>query len=153
MIAYEIKTILYYNSIYGYGEAKPKFSFLFFVGSPFLEEQGVPIYSEEGIRLRIKFCRRKIFASQRLDISPAGEISLRRSNPSRKASSCFAPHRIKITPTSGGFLNCGGDLRNLEPKKWLNFKTLDKSIRELRAVYKAHPEWFKVPLAKNYIFI
>ena len=62
MIAYEIKTILYYNSIYGYGEEKPKFSF-HFLSAPLLEEQGVPIYSEEGIRLRIKFCRRKIFAS------------------------------------------------------------------------------------------
>src|SRR3989344_7163949 len=35
--AYEIlqfQTILYYNSIYEYGEAKPKISFPFFVGSP-----------------------------------------------------------------------------------------------------------------------
>ena len=36
----------------------------YFCRLPFLEEQGVPIYSEEGIRLRIKFCRRKIFASR-----------------------------------------------------------------------------------------
>lgn len=36
-----------------------------------------------------------------------------------------------------------------EPKKCLKFKTLDKSIQELRAMYKAHPEWFEVPQPKS----
>ncbi len=36
-----------------------------------------------------------------------------------------------------------------EPKTWLKFKTLDKSIQELRAMYKAHPEWFEVPQPKS----
>src|SRR3989338_1175190 len=37
LVTYKIlhfQTILYYNSIYEYGEAKPKISFPFFVGSP-----------------------------------------------------------------------------------------------------------------------
>lgn len=43
----------------------------------------------------------------------------------------------------------GDDVRKLEPKKWLNFRTLDKSIQELRAIYKVHPEWFEVSKPKS----
>jgi hypothetical protein len=43
----------------------------------------------------------------------------------------------------------GDDVRKLEPKKCLNFRTLNKSIQELRAMYKAHPEWFEVPKPKS----
>src|SRR3989344_6511643 len=43
----------------------------------------------------------------------------------------------------------GHDLRNFEPKKWLKFSILDKRIQELRAMYKAHPEWFDVPKPKS----
>lgn len=43
----------------------------------------------------------------------------------------------------------GDDVPKFEPKKWLNFRTLDKSIQELRAMYKAHPEWFEVPKLKS----
>jgi hypothetical protein len=43
----------------------------------------------------------------------------------------------------------GHDLRNFEPKKWLKFHDIDKSIQELRAMYKAHPEWFEVPQPKS----
>ena len=43
----------------------------------------------------------------------------------------------------------GDDVPKLEPKKWLNFRTLDKSIQELRAIYKVHPEWFETPKPKS----
>lgn len=51
---------------------------------------------------------------------------------------------------TGGFLGeecfCGGgDVRKFEPKAWLSFGTIDKSIRELRAMFKVHPEWFETP--------
>jgi len=36
-----------------------------------------------------------------------------------------------------------------EPKMRLAFGKLDKSIQELRAMYKAHPEWFEVPEPKS----
>ena len=39
----------------------------------------------------------------------------------------------------------GGDVWNFEPKKWLKFADVDKSIQELRAIYKGHPEWFETP--------
>ena len=44
---------------------------------------------------------------------------------------------------------CGGDGRNVEPKARLKFEDLDKTIQELRAMYKAHPEWFEVPKPKS----
>ena len=48
------------------------------------------------------------------------------------------------------FFNFGGDdVPKLEPKGRLNFWTLDKSIRELRAMFKAHPEWFEIPKPKS----
>ena len=43
----------------------------------------------------------------------------------------------------------GGDVRKFEPKTWLKFKIIDKSIQELRAIYKAHPQWFEVPKPKS----
>ncbi len=43
----------------------------------------------------------------------------------------------------------GGDVPKFEPRKWLKFKDIDKSIRELRAIYKVHPEWFEVPQSKS----
>ena len=62
--------------------------------------------------------------------------------------------------TSGTFVfpvQSGDDVPKFEPtcpersrrETWLNFRTLDKSIRELRAMYKAHPEWFEVPKPKS----
>ena len=47
--------------------------------------------------------------------------------------------------------NCrgGDDVRNFEPRKWLKFEDIDKSITELRAIYKIHPEWFEVPRSKS----
>ena len=39
----------------------------------------------------------------------------------------------------------GDDVPKFEPKTWLKFKDIDKSIQELRAIYKAHPQWFDVP--------
>jgi hypothetical protein len=39
----------------------------------------------------------------------------------------------------------GGNVRKFEPRKWLKFKDIDKSIKELRAIYKVHPEWFETP--------
>ena len=45
--------------------------------------------------------------------------------------------------------HCGDDVRKFEPKTWFKFKDLDKSIQELRVMYKAHPEWFEVPKAKQ----
>ncbi|MEN9342279.1 MAG: hypothetical protein RIQ54_535 [Candidatus Parcubacteria bacterium] len=51
----------------------------------------------------------------------------------------------------------GDDVPKFEPtcpeqsrrKIWLNFRTLDKSIQELRVMYKVHPEWFEVPQPKS----
>ncbi|MBI2593755.1 hypothetical protein HYW44_03870 [Candidatus Daviesbacteria bacterium] len=43
----------------------------------------------------------------------------------------------------------GDDVRNFEPKKWLKFEDIDKSIQELRAIYKVHPEWFETPKPKS----
>jgi len=43
----------------------------------------------------------------------------------------------------------GGDVPMFEPKTWLKFKDIDKSIRELRAMFKQHPEWFEVPKPKS----
>jgi|GEM_PF-2647892 len=47
------------------------------------------------------------------------------------------------------FCGCGDDVRKFEPKVWLKFKDLDKSIRELRAMFKQHPQWFEVPKPKS----
>ena len=43
----------------------------------------------------------------------------------------------------------GDDCRNFEPRKWLKFSVIDKSIQELRAMFKVHPEWFEVPKPKS----
>ena len=43
----------------------------------------------------------------------------------------------------------GDDVRKFEPKTWLKFKDIDESIRELRAIYKVHPQWFEVPKPKS----
>ncbi len=41
--------------------------------------------------------------------------------------------------------SCGDDARNFEPRTRLSFAVIDKSIKELRAIYKVHPEWFETP--------
>jgi len=46
-------------------------------------------------------------------------------------------------------LFCGGGVPKFEPKIRLPFGKLDKSIQELRAMHKAHPEWFEVPKPKS----
>ena len=44
----------------------------------------------------------------------------------------------------------GGDgARKFEPKTWPKFKDIDESIRELRAMFKQHPQWFEVPKPKS----
>lgn len=48
-----------------------------------------------------------------------------------------------------GYFICGGDVPKLEPKKWFKFRDIDKSICELRAMFKIHPEWFEVPKPKS----
>lgn len=53
---------------------------------------------------------------------------------------------------AGGFLLCGGDIPKFEPKMWPKFNDLndlDKSIRELRAMFKQHPRWFEVPKPRS----
>lgn len=60
-----------------------------------------------------------------------------------------------LSPTQSG-----GDVRKLEPtaarrsfnegrQKWLKFEDIDKSMQELRAMFKVHPEWFEVPKPKS----
>jgi len=39
----------------------------------------------------------------------------------------------------------GGDVRNFEPRTRPSFAIIDKSIKELRVIYKVHPEWFETP--------
>ena len=53
------------------------------------------------------------------------------------------------SPPASALLLCGDDARNFEPKVRLKFENLDKSIQELRAIYKVHPEWFEVPKPKS----
>ena len=54
----------------------------------------------------------------------------------------------------------GDDVRKLEPtaarrslvqrgQRRLKFKDIDKSIQELRRIYKVHPEWFETPKPKS----
>lgn len=54
----------------------------------------------------------------------------------------------------------GGDVRKFEPtvairslgegrQKWFKFKDINESIRELRAIFKVHSEWFEVPKPKS----
>jgi hypothetical protein len=43
----------------------------------------------------------------------------------------------------------GDDTPKFEPKKWLKFKDIDKSIQELRRIFKVHPEWFETPKPKS----
>ena len=43
----------------------------------------------------------------------------------------------------------GDDARNFEPKKWLKFKDIDKSMQELRVMFKQNPHWFEVPKPKS----
>ena len=60
-------------------------------------------------------------------------------------------------PACGRQVRCGDDIRKFEPtcpehsrrKTWLKFKDIDKSIRELRAMFKVHPEWFEIPKPKS----
>ncbi|OGH11721.1 MAG: hypothetical protein A2857_07055 [Candidatus Levybacteria bacterium RIFCSPHIGHO2_01_FULL_36_15] len=70
-----------------------------------------------------------------------------------KKSSDFnqkAPPSQKQRPNLGRCFCIGGhDLRNFEPRKRLKFEDIDKSIQELRAIYKVHPEWFEVPKPKS----
>ena len=40
---------------------------------------------------------------------------------------------------------CGGDFRNFEPVKRLNYRIIDKIVRDLRRIYKENPAWFEVP--------
>jgi len=37
----------------------------------------------------------------------------------------------------------------LESKKTLKLSDLDKSMQELRRIYKVHPEWFETPKPKS----
>jgi len=41
------------------------------------------------------------------------------------------------------------DQTGFEPRKWLKFGDIDKSIKELRRIYKVHPEWFETPKPKS----
>lgn len=55
-------------------------------------------------------------------------------------------------PIWGIFCCCGDDVPKLEPKtayRWLTFWTLDPIIKNLRHIYKEHPEWFETPHPKS----
>jgi len=43
----------------------------------------------------------------------------------------------------------GHDVPKLELKRWLKFRDIDKSIQELRRIFKVHPEWFETPKSKS----
>ncbi len=53
------------------------------------------------------------------------------------------------TKTAYAFFVGGDDVPKFEPKKRLKFKDIDKSIQELRAIFKVHPEWFETPKPKS----
>ncbi len=62
-----------------------------------------------------------------------------------KQLSFSSPPALKNT-LKRAFLNTGGsDVRKFEPRTQLGFGVIDKSIKELRAIYKVHPEWFETP--------
>jgi len=57
-------------------------------------------------------------------------------------------HNIRIIIIRYQVQSCqsgGDDARNFEPKAWLKFKDIDESMRELRVMFKQHPQWFEVP--------
>ena len=56
----------------------------------------------------------------------------------------LAKHRVVFI-----YLQSGDDLRNFEPRKWLKFEDIDKSMQELRAIFKVHPEWFEISKLKS----
>jgi hypothetical protein len=63
----------------------------------------------------------------------------------------ITPQLLEARLCPGG-LRCsegGGGVPMLEPKIRLTFGKLDKSIQELRTIYKAHPEWFEMPQPKS----
>ena len=43
----------------------------------------------------------------------------------------------------------GDDCRNFESRRWLKSSVIDKSIQELCAMFKVHPEWFDMPKPKS----
>ena len=62
----------------------------------------------------------------------------------------LSPPRIKKSPY-GDFI-CGDDVPKLEPKRQFRrftIWTLDPIIKELRDMFKQHPEWFEVPQPKS----
>lgn len=64
----------------------------------------------------------------------------------RESASNDASKSSQVTPI---LKSSGGGVPKFEPKIWLTFGKLDKSIQELRAMYKVHPEWFEVPQPKS----
>lgn len=73
-----------------------------------------------------------------------GKLSKNLHHPASIAG--LVPRKIK-TPCGVNF--GGGDVPKLEPKRRLNLWILDTSIQKLRAIYKAHPQWFEVPKPKS----
>ena len=69
---------------------------------------------------------------------------MRRRTLSRRSCNEARLRSYKLRHSEGG-----DDARNFEPKTWLKFKDLDKSIHELRAMFKQHPQWFEVPKPKS----
>lgn len=43
----------------------------------------------------------------------------------------------------------GDDVPKFEPIGQLNFAIVDKSITELRKMFKIHPKWFEIPKTKS----
>jgi len=58
-------------------------------------------------------------------------------------------------PTAANFVRKiigGGDVRNFEPIRRLDFSNLDKSIWQLRKIYREKPEWYEIPLFAQKIY-
>jgi hypothetical protein len=73
-----------------------------------------------------------------------------RTSGSPHGGSIFPTRTIGLYyPKTTNDLIGGDDVHNFEPKVRLKFENLDKSIQELRRIYKVHPEWFETPKPKS----
>lgn len=58
---------------------------------------------------------------------------------------------IRLRPKTYSSGYCGGDVPKLEPKR-LDFKSVDKIVRDLRRIYKENPDFFDVPTFAQKIY-
>jgi len=60
-------------------------------------------------------------------------------------------HHIKVWGRWVYSYNCGGDVPKLEPRR-LNFRSVDKIVRDLRRIYKENPALFDIPIFARKVY-